>query len=119
MSVELKIKAKSLAIEARYIRKEELKQRNYGRFMLRTQKPGSEAPYRTYEGLRAHRMELRSFSRSTGLARAFLKGTPYATVEKPVRPEKKLDMPGILSMVKRFGAPDTKMEDIEKWMAGK
>ena len=100
MPIELKIKQKSLAAESRIIRKEELKQRNYGRFMLRTQQP-SEMPYGMYLSLRNHRMELRGVSRATGLARAYLKGQDYAKVEQPKRGGY-IDVPMIIRMVNKY-----------------
>jgi len=113
MSIELKIKAKSLAVEARYIRKEEVKQRNYGRYLLRSQQP-AQVPYHKFHKLREHRLEIRAMSRATGLARAFIKGTPYVTVEKPKRGGP--DKPSILRMVKRYGDAEVKMQAVTDWM---
>ena len=105
-------------MEARYIRKEEVKQRNYGRFLLRTQKAGSELPYATYLRLREHRMEIRSHSRATGLARAYMKGQPYAEVETP-KHGRFIDVPSIVRMVNKYQAdPDgvISAKTIRAWM---
>ena len=75
MSIELKIKAKSLAAEARFIRKEEQKLKgHYHRGMAAGYT--EEAPKHLYT-LR----DVREEARQTHLARAFLKGTPYRKVE--------------------------------------
>jgi hypothetical protein len=81
MSVELKIKAKHLALEPAIIRKEEKK------LWDKFRRSGHENVWDCKYGLKAtllesHRkVEVRREARATHLARAFIKGLPYEAVE--------------------------------------
>ena len=82
MSVELKIKAKSLAEEAKIIRKEEVRQKRLSR--KKDPNGGYWHPdaLGTYVKLHHHRTQpVRIAARHTHLARAFIAGTPYKSVE--------------------------------------
>ena len=75
MSVELKIKAKHLALEPAIIRKEERK--------LRERARRKEEHSRQADSLQSHRQHVVSReARATHLARAFIKGIPYEAVEQ-------------------------------------
>jgi hypothetical protein len=115
MSIELKVKAKSLAAEARIIKIEEIKQRNYGRHLLRTQGK-SEPSYENYHSLRGHRLWLRGISRSTGLARAYLKGMSYKRVEATTT--KSVPIDEIARLASKYGdARGVSSEAIIRWVA--
>ena len=81
MSIELKIKSKSLAAEARIIRQEEIKVRDEARNRALHQKPNSKL-MRQRQSLYDHRIDVVRFeARATFLARAFLSGKPRSVVE--------------------------------------
>ncbi|QGH74798.1 hypothetical protein MAL1_00030 [Bacteriophage DSS3_MAL1] len=88
MSIELKIKSKSLAAEARIIRAEEIKLRDTARNRAALQKPVSKL-VSSRNSLYRHRIDVvRLEARATFLARAFLAGKPRAVVEaNPVSDE--------------------------------
>lgn len=84
MSVELKVKEKSLAEEARIIRREELKAKKSARYHREHQDEENAARYeKTRLSLYEHRIDIvRHECRATNLARAYIKGTPYRVVER-------------------------------------
>ena len=84
MSVELKIKAKHLALEPAIIRKEEQKILKYIRSKKNYQDHNGLAKLnRLYYSLSQHRKTVvRNASRATHLARAFIAGMPYNRVER-------------------------------------
>lgn len=106
MSVELKIKAKSLADEARTIRAEELKLKAKGL-----------GPSAEYQSLHLHRTrDVRREARLTHLARAYLRKMPYPCVERSVRAQNLLtesDHKRIAAMASKYG--ETKVEWTEVW----
>ena len=94
MSIELKIKQVSLADEARYIRKQERKvlgfRKNADKAATEANSTGSQSEYRKYAAdhgwkylaLRLHRKGIvASEARIANVARAFIKGKPYAYAE--------------------------------------
>lgn len=83
MSYELKIKAKSLGAESRMIRQEEMKLKKRVRWSsLHQNHDEARALEKTRKSLYEHRTwDVRRESRATNLARAFIKGKPYRTVE--------------------------------------
>lgn len=111
MSIELKVKAKSLADEARIIRAEELKL-----------KPVTVANWSIYDSLHRHRVGVvRDEARMTHLARAFLRGMPYARVEYRVREQNVLneyDFKRIAAMISKYGRdvhPEFDWKVIKGW----
>lgn len=84
MSVELKVKVKSLAEEARIIRREELKAKRSARWHAERQQSDQASKYaRDRNALYEHRIDVVRFEcRCAELARAFIKGTPYRKVER-------------------------------------
>lgn len=101
--LELKIKAMSLAAEARIIRNIEL------RLKRRKTAGGKERPglrdernFASYHRLHDHRIkDIRIEARATHLARMFLKGKPYSDVEKKTHAMPPLDK--AKSIAERFG----------------
>jgi hypothetical protein len=106
MSVELKIKAKHLALEPAIIRKEEQKILN----SIRKGKCNDTAEaYRKYESLHNHRKwNVRNEARATELARAYIAGKPYNSVERKRKrcnefKFKAYIVPRIASMAMKYG----------------
>ena len=78
----LKVKIKSLAVEASIIRHEERKWLRSGRW-LRKHNPSEMQPvYNTWAGLNTHRHDLRLEQRAAYLAYGYLRGTPYQQIEQ-------------------------------------
>jgi hypothetical protein len=120
MCIELKIKAKHLALEPSIIRCEERKlkkQMKYNR---------GEKSYwdleRKRESLICHRRwNVRNESRATELARAYLAGKPYSYVEKKRKDDGMFQLyivPRIVAMVTRYGTKEQRSVDaktIREW----
>jgi hypothetical protein len=85
MTIELKIKAKSLAVEARIIRREELKlKRTANWYTEHQQAEEGAATSQKRQELYEHRIGIvRWESRATQLARGFIKGLAYSDMERP------------------------------------
>lgn len=120
MSIELKIKAKHLALEPAIIRKEEQKLKKQIRWMKEHQQP-TEDIERKRNSLYLHRVKnVRDEARATHLARAYIAGKSYMSVEKTCKDfEKVLSLSGrITSMVSKYGNDpvykweDNKMKDL-------
>ena len=84
MSIQLKVKEKSLAAEAKIIRQEELKAKKSARWCNERQLSEQAAHYEKDRlSLYEHRIDVVRFEcRATSLARAYIKGTPYRAVEQ-------------------------------------
>lgn len=120
MCIELKIKAKHLALEPSIIRTEEerlRKQMKYNR---------GEKSYwdleRKRDSLILHRRwNVRNESRATELARAYLAGKPYSYVEKKRKDDGMFQLyivPRIVAMVTRYGTKEQRSVDakmIREW----
>ena len=118
MSIELKIKSKHLSEEARIIRFEEnklLKNVQYRR--RKHHEAGNNEEYKyyndkdhqTYASLNKHRKrDVRNENRATFLARAYIAGVPYNSVEQKRKPERESDfnfyiLPRVFAMVVKYG----------------
>jgi hypothetical protein len=109
MNIELKIKIKSLAAEARIIRDEELK-------LKRHRKWGSEDLLGKYVSLHSHRtVAVRKSCRSTHLAYGFLRGRSYKRIEATCYT--KPDWAAIEKMILRYGVGDPRdlKQRFEEW----
>jgi hypothetical protein len=121
MSVELKIKSKHLSEEARIIKFEERKQlKQYQWALNKWHAAGNNDMYprwddkafNTYCSLNQHRKcDVRNENRSTFLARAYIDGVPYTTVEQKRKPENEsyfqiLILPRVWAMVAKYGKQD-------------
>jgi len=106
MSIELKIKSKHLATEPAIIRHEE---RKLLRMARRREYNDTESLLYKYRSLSEHRKwVVRNESRATYLARAFLSGKSYSSVEKKVHNYSTLRayvVPRVVDMVMKYG-PD-------------
>lgn len=126
MSIELKIKSKHLSVEAKIIRFEEHKLKKQIKW-LKEHQQSYETPYWKRESLSRHRkVDVRNENRATFLARAFIAGKSYSSVEQRRSPEKEYDfiaaiVPRVLTMVNKYYniSYETRekltKEDIIKW----
>ena len=120
MSVELKIKSKHLAEEAKIIRFEEHKYRkqeasnrayHYSTGMNGEYEWHEDIAARTWRNIRHHRVwDVRNEQRATFLARAYLAGQSYASIEANRKPENEYTfqnfvVPRVVAMVAKYGKP--------------
>lgn len=121
MSVELKIKAKHLALEPAIIRKEENKLREqlaynkqlYQVYYVEDHSVTSEI-YNKWYSLQHHRKTVvRNAARATHLARAYIAGMPYSKVEKKCDASvlRAYILPEVFRMVAKYG--DKKL--VKRW----
>lgn len=87
MTIELKIKAKSLGAESQMIRKEELKLKRSARWNDEHQQAADAVKFRAKRrSLYEHRVQdVRFESRATHLARAYISGHAYSDIERNPR----------------------------------
>lgn len=122
----LRIKAKSLAAEAKVVRKDEAyyRERNKsrkphkdreGNTLTQGNPPRFGVGRDTWLSLREHRVHvLRPEARATNLARAYLRRRPYKSLEASYH--EAADWDRVATLVHRFGAhrPKTKVETIKE-----
>ncbi len=102
-SIELKIRAKALAAEAKIIRHEEQKAK--ARATHAKSEDRKQAARSTFSTLQSHRRHVvRRAARSTHLARAFLRGLRYRHIEAKCR--EMPDRAEILKLLTRYGTPE-------------
>ncbi len=118
MCIELKIKAKHLALEPSIIRKEERKLKKQIKYTNGT----DQNLIWKFESLISHRRwNVRNESRATELARAYLAGKPYTFVEKKRKDEMMFQLyivPRIVVMVTKYGKGDQRRitaDEIREW----
>jgi hypothetical protein len=106
MSIELKIKSKHLSLEAKVIRHEERKLKKQIRWMSSRQALPPQFEYK-YQSIHNHRVwNVRNENRATFLARAYLAGVPYRTVEHKRKDDAVFYcyiLPRVLDMVNKYG----------------
>lgn len=116
MSVELKVKSKHLSEEARIIRFEEHKFQKQVDWLKARQQP-YENQHATMMSLKEHRRwDVRNENRATFLARAFLAGKAYKTIEQKCHDPVVLRcyvFPRICDMVNKYGPANEKLT--KKW----
>ncbi len=116
MSVELKVKSKHLSEEARIIRFEERKFRKQVEWLKGRQQP-YEKEHATMMSLKEHRRwDVRNENRATFLARTYLAGKDYKTVEHKCNDLIVLRcyiFPRLCEMVNKYGPPAQKLS--KKW----
>lgn len=118
MSVELKVKSKHLSEEAHIIRFEEHKQlkqyewakrKHYASGSNDEYKYWNDNAWKTWHSLNQHRRwDVRNENRATFLARAYIAGKPYSTVEFKRNDEAlflNVIVPRVVSMVAKYGSP--------------
>lgn len=119
MSVELKIKSKHLGVEASIIRFEEQKLlKQYQWSLNQYLKAGNndmyprwnDAAFNSYCSLNKHRRwDVRNENRATFLARAYIAGKAYCSVEQKRKPENEYTftafiIPRVVAMVAKYGS---------------
>ena len=114
MSIKLKIKSKHLALEAGVIRFEELKLKRQIEWLKTHQK--DEATFRSeWESLNSHRrFDVRNEARATYLARGYIEGRKYNTIEHEIKDLGTFNsyiLPRVVSMVIKY-----KLGKIENYM---
>ena len=120
MSVELKVKSKHLSEEARIIRFEErklFKQYHWAKAKYHATGNNDMYPrwddkaFMAYLSLNQHRKcDVRNENRATFLARAYIAGVPYSSVEQKRKPEKEKHfqifiLPRVWAMVVKYAQP--------------
>ena len=116
--LELKVKIKSLADEARTIRREQSKLKADGPLKRFSEREGQ------HTRLHLHRtVSIRDEQRASLLAYAFIRGRAYRTMEPTTRPEKRLQLEwGVgkraLNIAERFGKADAKVS-FRDWLTAK
>lgn len=111
---ELRVKIKSLAEEARIIRREE---RGCGKSRARCRLPEAAAKLDLARcSLREHRVGVvRRESRYSLLAYAFLRGRPFRAVEAESFVHC-IDRGKLLDMAERFGRRGVSIEQVDEWL---
>ena len=120
MSIELKIKSKHLALEPAIIRKEERKLLKRAKYYRQHHQIGSISLADCYKNhpdllkiynketsLRNHRLwDVRNESRATFIARAYIKGIPFKSVEQNSNLDyrfKQSVLPRVFDMIAKYG----------------
>lgn len=119
MSIQLKIKSKHLSLEAGVIRFEERKLLEQLKWLRATQQPTKTLEY-TYNSISQHRkLDVRRENRATFLARAYIAGKSYNTVEASVKDKAVLKyyiIPRILSMLTKYHDRKITSTNIIDWI---
>ena len=133
MSLELKIKSKHLSEEARIIRFEEHKlAKQVAWYSSQHEATGSNEtldlstckPHHQRNSLRDHRIkDVRRENRATFLARAYIAGQTYISVETNRKPEKEYDfrqyiIPRVVNMVAKYGADKVSIKIYDRTKGG-
>jgi hypothetical protein len=118
MNIELKIKAKHLALEPSIIKCEENKLKKQIKY---TKGTDAKLIYKLNELVNHRKWNVRNESRATELARAYLAGKPYTYVEKKRKDDGMFQLyivPRIVAMVTKYGTGDQRKIDrkiIQEW----
>lgn len=121
MYIELKIKAKHLALEPGIIRHEEEKLKKQIKYCRDTGTSYSELKNQLESLVRHRKWDVRNEARATNLARAFLAGKSYTSTESKRNEEYLFQhyiIPRIVSMANKYGVGDqrkTTAETIRVW----
>lgn len=121
MSIELKIKSKHLGLEAKVIKFEEEKLKRQIRWHSKRLSPNTKLEWKLNSIVHHRKWDVRNENRATFLARAYIAGVPYNTVEPKRRPEKEYKfqiyvLPRVLAMVNRYHNRNVTKEAIEEWV---
>jgi hypothetical protein len=119
MSIELKIKSKHLSLEAKVIKFEEAKLKKQIRWHSKVQSPNKKLEWKLNSITEHRKWNVRNENRATFLARAYIAGVPYKTVEhkcKDVYLREQRILPRVLSMVKKYHSYKLEIEDILNWV---
>ena len=119
MSIQLKIKSKHLGLEAKVIKFEEAKLKQQLRWMRKHQKSVEQLEWKLHSITSHRKHEVRNENRATFLARAFIAGVPYKTVEHKVKDRDKRNcyvVPRVHAMVKKYYRWSIELADIQDWI---
>ena len=118
MCIELKIKAKHLALEPQVIKHEERKLKGQIKF---TKGTDAKLIYKLNDLVNHRKWNVRNESRATELARTYLAGKPYSYAEKSRKNDVMFQLyivPRIVAMVTKYGTGDQRKVDrkiIQEW----
>ncbi len=121
MSIELKVKSKHLSVEAQIIRFEEQKLRKQIKWLRDNQGPKNPKLESDWFSLNSHRRnDVRNENRSTFLARAYIAGKPYNTVEASRKVEREYNfrfvvLPRVVKLVNKYSDKKVTIEQIVEW----
>lgn len=121
MSIELKIKSKHLGLEAKVIKFEEAKLKRQIRWHCERYSPNDSLVWKFNSIVHHRKWDVRNENRATFLARAFIAGVPYKTVEHKRKPENEYTfqiyvLPRVLAMVNRYHNRNITKDAIEEWI---
>lgn len=122
MCIELKIKAKHLALEPAIIRTEERKLKKQIKWMKKLPDPkGLNDLVARLNSLQQHRRNnVCNEARATHLARTFIAGKPYSYAEKSRRPDREnlfryTIIPRIAKMIEKYGSKSVTENFLAEW----
>lgn len=121
MSIELKIKSKHLGLEAKVIKFEEAKLKRQIRWHTKALSPNNKLVWKLNSIVHHRKWDVRNENRATFLARAFIAGVPYKTVEHKRKPENEYAfqiyvMPRVQAMINRYHDRNITKENLEAWI---
>jgi hypothetical protein len=121
MSIELKIKSKHLALEAKVIKFEEEKLKKQIRWHSKRLSPNHKLEWKLQSLTQHRKFDVRNENRATFLARAFIKGKAYKSVEHSRKVENEYTfktqiIPRVLGMVNKYHSRETTRDDILTWI---
>lgn len=121
MSIELKIKSKHLGLEAKVIKFEESKLKKQIRWFCARLSPNKPLEWKLNSITNHRKWDVRNENRATFLARAYIAGVPYKTVEHKRKPENEYKfqvyvLPRVLAMVNRYHNRNVTKEGIDEWV---
>jgi hypothetical protein len=130
MSIELKVKSKHLGEEARIIRFEERKLYKQYQWSLDKYRAAgnndmypcwNDEAFNCYCSLNQHRRwDVRNENRATFLARAYIAGKPYISIEHKRKPENEYKfvtfvLPRVVAMVAKYGKVKTPLKIYDRY----
>lgn len=121
MSIELKIKSKHLGLEAKVIKFEEAKLKKQLKWHSARYSPNQKLEWKLNSIVNHRKWDVRNENRATFLARAYIAGVPYKTVEHKRKPENEYKfqiyvLPRVLAMVNRYHNRNVTKEGIDEWV---
>ena len=119
MSIELKIKSKHLGLEAKVIKFEEAKLKKQLKWHSKVMSPNQKLEWKLNSIVNHRKWDVRNENRATFLARAYIAGVPYKTVEHKCIDIAKRDcyvVPRVLAMVNRYHNRNITAEAIKEWI---
>jgi membrane-bound lytic murein transglycosylase len=121
MSIELKIKSKHLGLEAKVIKFEEAKLKRQIRWHRKALSANVKLEWKLNSIVHHRKWDVRNENRATFLARAYIAGVPYNTVEQKRKEENEYKfqiyvLPRVLAMVNRYHNQNVTKQAIEEWI---